>query len=54
MVHAEHTGTVVDVLPDVFHDRWGPQLIGALLPAPDTRQWFAPRLSAPAGPGQGL
>jgi cell wall-associated NlpC family hydrolase len=33
MVHAEHTGTLVAVLPDVAHDPvWGPQLIAAARP----------------------
>ncbi|MFC1405032.1 MULTISPECIES: C40 family peptidase [Streptacidiphilus] len=33
MVHAEHTGTVVAVLPDVAHDPvWGPQLVAAARP----------------------
>ncbi|MEZ0092183.1 cell wall-associated NlpC family hydrolase [Streptacidiphilus sp. EB129] len=35
MIHAEHTGTVVRVLNDVFHDPfWGPRFVGATRPAP--------------------
>ncbi|QMU76648.1 C40 family peptidase [Streptacidiphilus sp. PB12-B1b] len=35
MIHAEHTGTVVTVLPDVAHDPlWGPQLVAAARPVP--------------------
>ncbi|WP_143094815.1 C40 family peptidase [Streptacidiphilus jiangxiensis] len=35
MVHAEHTGTLVTVLHDVFHDpKWGPRLVAAARPEP--------------------
>ncbi|MEY9878312.1 cell wall-associated NlpC family hydrolase [Streptacidiphilus sp. MAP12-33] len=35
MVHAEHTGTLVTVLRDVFHDpKWGPRLVAAVRPEP--------------------
>lgn len=35
MIHAEHTGTVVTVLHDVFHDpKWGPRLVAASRPEP--------------------
>jgi hypothetical protein len=35
MIHAEHTGTVVRVLDDVFDDpTWGPRYVGATRPAP--------------------
>ncbi len=35
MIHAEHTGTLVDVLDNVFGDpKWGPRYVGATRPAP--------------------
>jgi cell wall-associated NlpC family hydrolase len=35
MVHAEHTGTLVTVLHDVFHDpKWGSRLVAATRPEP--------------------
>lgn len=39
MVHAEHTGTLVTVLRDVFHDpKWGPRLVAAMRPEPLLRE----------------
>ncbi|MCM2425073.1 C40 family peptidase [Streptomyces sp. RKAG337] len=33
MIHAEHTGTLVHTLNDVFHDpKWGPRYVGASRP----------------------
>ena len=35
MIHAEHTGTVVHILNDVFHDpKWGHRYVGATRPTP--------------------
>jgi cell wall-associated NlpC family hydrolase len=47
MVHAEHTGTLVTVLHDVFHDpKWGPRLVAATRPEPMT----PPMPGPPFGP----
>ena len=42
MIHAEHTGTVVTILPDVADNPvWGPQLVAAARPDPAGREQAA-------------
>ncbi|WP_052443319.1 C40 family peptidase [Streptacidiphilus neutrinimicus] len=50
MVHSEHTGTLVTVLHDVFHDpKWGPRLVAATRPEPTSALVFAPPVGVAPG-----
>ncbi|RAG80458.1 hypothetical protein DN069_38030 [Streptacidiphilus pinicola] len=50
MIHAEHTGTVVTVLHDVFQDpKWGPRLVAATRPEPASAPTSVPVLSVAPG-----
>ncbi|WP_052441875.1 C40 family peptidase [Streptacidiphilus anmyonensis] len=54
MVHSEHTGTLVTVLRDVFHDpKWGSRLVAATRPEPVPAATFAPTLAPPTGVAPG-